>query len=217
MKLLKHLFSNNADWAERSVAEDPEFFTRLMHQQAPHFFWIGCSDSRVPSTQITGLEPGEIFVHRNVANLVAHEDLNCQSALQYAIEYLGVRHIIICGHYGCGGIRQAMSDGAMTGPIREWLGPTRDLYIRNKADLESIVDEQSRWDRLCELNVIEQVRVSCSLPLVTSAWERGDPVAIHGWIYSVRDGRLRDLNVTVSPELGLPQTIQAAPVGSGTA
>jgi carbonic anhydrase len=198
MKLLGHLFSSNEQWAKRSVAEDPEFFTRLMHQQAPDFFWIGCSDSRVPSTQITGLDPGEIFVHRNVANLVVHADACSQSALQYATEYLRVRHIIICGHYGCGGIRGALGTNPVSGPLGEWLEPVRELYRRNKAELEAIADEQSRWDRLCELNVIEQVRLSCLMPLVVSAWERGDSLSIHGWIYSVRDGRLRDLNVTVS-------------------
>ena len=209
MKLLRNLFDSNEEWARRAVAEDPEFFTRLMHQQAPHFFWIGCSDSRVPSTQITGLEPGEIFVHRNVANLVAHADVNSQSALQYATETLGVHHLIICGHYGCGGIQAAMQSDGLAGPIEEWLRPVRQLYERNRHLLDPMESVEERWDRLCELNVIEQVRLACTLPLVLAAWKRGEALAIHGWIYSVRDGRLRDLEVTVSPETGIPEARQA--------
>lgn len=208
MKLLPDLFLSNEEWAKRSVAQDPEFFSRLVDQQAPQFFWIGCSDSRVPSTQITGLDPGEIFVHRNIANLVVHRDTNSQSALQYATERLGVGHVIICGHYGCGGIRAAMDDGGdpLTGPIAKWLHPVHEFYQRHRAELDGIADAELKWDRLCELNVIEQVRLACELPLVTAAWERGDPLAVHGWIYSVRDGRLRDLNVTVSPALGNTKT-----------
>jgi len=209
MKLLRELFASNQEWAERAVAEDPEFFTRLMVQQAPQFFWVGCSDSRVPSTQITGLVPGEIFVHRNVANLVAPWDPNGLSALQYATEYLGVKHLIICGHYGCGGVRAAMQESPLDGPIGQWLHPVRELYHRNRRELDAIADKEARWDRLCELNVVEQVRLACTLQLVVAAWDRGQNLAIHGWIYSVRDGRLRDLDVTV---LGNSKTVQAAAV-----
>ena len=199
MKLLLNLFQNNEAWALRTLAEDPEFFDRLMNQQAPHFFWIGCSDSRVPATQIVGLTPGDIFVHRNVANLVAHLDANSQSALQYATDLLGVRHVIIVGHYRCGGVRAAMQPERMPDPIHHWLEPVRKLYERERATFDAIEDDQRRWDRLCELNVIEQVRITCQMPIIQAAWARGQALAIHGWIYSVSDGRLRDLNVTVSP------------------
>ena len=198
MESLQHLFDQNEAWAQSTVAEDPEFFSRLEHQQAPHFFWIGCSDSRVPATQITGLVPGEIFVHRNLANLVAAQDANCQSALQFATDYLGVHHIIIVGHYGCGGVRAAMQEVRMPDPIGAWLEPLRELYRRNRGCFEAMADEQARWDLLCEMNVVEQVRVSCELPIVRGAWARGQALVVHGWIYSVRDGRLRDLKVTVS-------------------
>ena len=209
MKLLPELFESNEKWAQRTVADDPEFFTRLMDQQAPQFFWIGCSDSRVPSTQITGLVPGEIFVHRNVANLVSPWDPNSLSALQYATEFLRVRHFIICGHYGCGGVRAAMEESPLPGPLGQWLHPVRELFQRHRRELDTIADEHDRWDRMCELNVVEQVRLACNFPMVISAWERGQPLAVHGWIYSVRDGRLRDLEVT--------QTIQAATANAGTA
>ncbi len=202
MKLLQRLFASNEAWARRKTDEDPEFFSRLEHQQAPEFFWVGCSDSRVPSTQITGLMPGEIFVHRNVANLVANNDANTQSALQFATHYLGVKHFIICGHYGCGGVRAAMDPVRLPDPLGQWLAPLHELYERHRTELEAIGSEQARWDRFCEMNVVEQVRLSCELPIVREAWRRGKPLAIHGWIYSVADGRLRDLNVTVSPELG---------------
>ena len=201
MKLLQNLFKNNEAWASHTLAEDPGFFDRLVHQHAPQFFWIGCSDSRVPATQIVGLPPGEVFVHRNVANLVAHLDLNSQSALQYATDSLGVKHIMIVGHYGCGGVRAAMQDVALPQPLGHWLEPVRQIYQSNRARFDPIEDEQTRWDLLCELNVIAQVATCRQMPIVQNAWERGQALAIHGWIYSVRDGRLRDLNVTISPEL----------------
>lgn len=207
MKLLKDLFDNNRQWAQRALDEDPLFFDRLVHQQAPHFFWIGCSDSRVPANEIIGLPPGEVFVHRNVANIVAHMDMNSQSALQYATDTLLVQHIMIVGHYGCGGVRAVLDGLSMPEPLNHWLAPVRRIYEVNRARFEQLEDEEARWDLLCELNVIEQVAVCSEMAFVKQAWARGQALAIHGWIYSVRDGRLRDLNVTVSPEL---ETVRAA-------
>lgn len=198
MRLLKELFEKNVKWANRTEAEDPGFFGRLTSQQAPHFFWIGCSDSRVPATQITGLMPGEIFVHRNVANLVVHHDLSCHAALQYAVDVLKVRHVLVVGHHGCGGVRAAMQEQELTGPIDEWLRPVRALYERREEDFESSHDFQARWDKLCALNVVAQVDALCQVSIIHQAWERGQDLAIHGWIYDVRDGRLQDLNVTVT-------------------
>lgn len=200
MKLLQNLFINNERWASRALAEDAEYFERHVCSQAPPFYWLGCSDSRVPCNQVVGLDPGEMFVHRNVANLIAHKDLNSLAALQYAIN-LGVEHLLIVGHYGCVGVRSAMHPERLPEPIGAWLEPLRLLYDRNRTQLEAIADDQARWDMLCELNVREQVRVACELPIVHEAWRSGRPLAVHGWIYNMRDGRLRDLNVTVSPAL----------------
>ena len=201
MKLLHNLFSNNEAWARAAIAGDPQFFNRLSSQQRPPFYWIGCSDSRVPANEIVGLPPGELFVHRNVANLIVHKDPNSMAALQYAID-LGVDHVMIVGHYGCAGIRAAMNPERMPDPVGGWLDPVRRIYESRREQFSAIPDEQAQWDLLCELNVVEQVGVACELPCIRDGWARGRKLAVHGWIYNMRDGRLRDLNVTVSPELG---------------
>lgn len=198
MRLLRDLFERNAAWASRTEAEEPGFFTNLTRAQTPHFFWIGCSDSRVPAEQITGLMPGELFVHRNVANLVAHRDVSGQAALQYAVDVLKTRHVLVVGHHGCGGVRAAMEDGELPGPAGEWLRPLRSIYKNREEYFAQWTNEQERWDKLCELNVIAQVDALCNTPIVLSAWERGQELAIHGWIYDLRDGRLQDLNVTIT-------------------
>ena len=197
MRLLKRLFENNERWAARMLALDPEFFERLAAQQAPQFLWIGCSDSRVPANEIIDLLPGEVFVHRNVANVVHPSDMNCLSVLQYAVETLSVRHIMVVGHYGCGGVRQALEEGG-SGMIDHWLSPIRQIRRRNRAVFDSLPDERSRWDRLCEWNVIEQTVAVSQTTILRDSWARGSQIAIHGWIYDLHDGRLRDLNVTVA-------------------
>jgi len=196
MRLLKDLFENNRSWAKREVDADPQFFARLVAQQAPEFLWIGCSDSRVPANQITGLMPGEVFVHRNIANMVKRDDPNCHTVMQYAIEVLGVKHVLVVGHYRCGGVAAAM-EPQTGGLVGEWLAPLREVYVRNRAELEALGPEQ-RWDRLSELNVISQACAVCESLEVRQAWSRGQELAVHGWIYGVQDGLLRDLNVTVA-------------------
>lgn len=193
MRSLSALFANNRAWAESIKARHPGFFAKLAQQQAPRHVWVGCSDSRVPANEIVGLLPGELFVHRNVANLVIHTDLNCLSVLQYAVEVLRVEHIIICGHYGCGGIRAAMLDSRL-GLIDNWLRHVQDVMKKHAALLERLPEEQ-RLDRLCELNVIEQVANAAQTTVVQSAWERGQNLEIHGWIYRISDGVLHDLAV----------------------
>jgi carbonic anhydrase len=198
MKLLQPLFDNNRLWAERINREDPTFFEKLAKQQNPEYLWIGCSDSRVPSNQIIDLMPGEVFVHRNIANMVIHTDLNCLSVIQYAVDVLKVKHIIVVGHYGCGGVRAAMNNDRL-GLIDNWLGHLRDIYRIYAAQLDAL-DEPTRFNRLCELNVIEQVaNVTCT-NIVKEAWDRGQDVAVHGWIYGVNNGLLTDLDVTASRE-----------------
>ncbi|MDX1280951.1 carbonate dehydratase [Shewanella colwelliana] len=195
MKLLKPLFDNNRRWAGRILEENPNFFQQLAQQQSPEYLWIGCSDSRVPSNQIIDLMPGEVFVHRNIANMVIHTDLNCLSVLQYAVEVLKVKHIMVVGHYGCGGIKAAMGTERL-GLIDNWLGHIRDIRRLHDSELVEL-DETARFDRLCELNVIEQVGNVASTNIVLDAWDRGHQVAVHGWIYSVENGLLSDLDVTV--------------------
>jgi len=197
MNPLQHLLDNNRAWAAQMNARDPHFFEGLTAQQAPEYLWIGCADSRVPANQITGLPPGEVFVHRNIANLVIHTDLNCLSVIQYAVEVLKVKHIIVCGHYGCGGVGAAMQTREF-GLIDNWLRHLKDIYQMHEADLNAISDEHARFDRLCELNVIEQVYHVCQTTLVQGAWRRGQELAVHGWIYGVHDGLIHDLNLTVS-------------------
>ena len=193
---LSNLFRNNIEWAARHTEEDPLFFKRLLEQQAPEYLWIGCSDSRVPANDIVGLQPGELFVHRNVGNLVHHTDFNCMSVLQYAVEVLEVKHIIVTGHYGCGGVRAALQNREM-GLIDNWLRDVKDLYEKNRTRLE-LLDEEARIDRLCELNVAHQVANVCYTTIVQRAWRRGQPLSVHGCIYSIKDGILRSLGVEVN-------------------
>ena len=195
MKHLDHLFANNRAWAGESVVRDPEYFSRLCHQQRPDLLWIGCSDSRVPANEIVGLAPGELFVHRNVANIVPVTDLNAMAVIEYAVNGLNVKHIIVCGHYHCGGIRAA-SEGHQAGAVALWLQPARLVADANREELDAIPDADERWDRLCELNVAAQVQAVASSEIVEHAWERGLPLAVHGWIYDLHDGLLRDLEVT---------------------
>lgn len=197
MRVLHHLFEKNTSWAKKMKEEDPEFFTRLSNQQKPEYLWIGCSDSRVPANEIVDMLPGEIFVHRNIANVVNHTDLNCLSVIQYAVDVLQVKHIIVCGHYGCGGVQAALSNQEF-GLIDNWLGHIKDVYRLHEKKLNAITDEKKKLDYMCELNVIEQVANVCHNKIVQSAWARGQSLAIHGWIYSIEDGILRDLNVCIT-------------------
>jgi carbonic anhydrase len=194
---LPNLFANNREWARRTTARDPDFFQSLSEQQEPKYLWIGCSDSRVPANEIVGLKPGELFVHRNVANLVVHTDLNCLSVLQYAIDVLKVEHVIVCGHYGCGGVRAAYLRSSL-GLIDNWLRHVQDVRDRHDAIINNEPDDDARIARLCELNVIDQVIHVCRTTVVEDAWTRGQPVTVHGWIYDLRDGLLRDLHCTVA-------------------
>jgi carbonic anhydrase len=194
--MLDHLKANNRTWAARKVAADPGFFKRLVGQQAPEYLWIGCSDSRVPANEIVGLDPGELFVHRNVANLAPPQDANYLSVLQFAVDVLKVRHIIVVGHYGCGGIAAAV-DGKRRGLVDHWLHPIREVYDAHHHELEAILDERTRLDRLCELNVARQVRNVASDVFVQDAWARAQSLSVHGWVYSLANGLVTDLNVTV--------------------
>jgi carbonic anhydrase len=195
MRTLRHLFDHNRAWAEAMRLQDPEFFSKLSRQQFPEYLWIGCSDSRVPANQIVGLLPGELFVHRNIANLVVHTDLNCLSVMQFAVDILKVRHIIVCGHYGCSGVQAALR-GERIGLADNWLRHVQD--VRDKYDAALSRAGGAAPERLCELNVIEQVANVCRTTIARGAWERGQPLAVHGWIYAIQDGVLRDLNVTVT-------------------
>ena len=197
MGSLSHLFDNNRAWVESVTRDDPGYFDRLAHQQNPEYLWIGCSDSRVPANQITGLAPGEVFVHRNVANVVVHTDLNCLSVVQFAVDLLKVGHIIVCGHYGCSGVHAALT-GRKVGLADNWLRHVQDVGERHGAYLGTIAGEAKRHDALCELNVLEQVRNLCQTTSVQDAWSRGQLLAIHGWIYGVHDGRLHDLEATIA-------------------
>ena len=196
MKYLPELFAANARWAEGMTAADPSFFTGLAAIQTPAYLWIGCSDSRVPANQITGLKPGEVFVHRNVANVVVHTDLNCLSVMQFAIEVLKVQHVIVCGHYGCGGVKAAL-EGPSLGLIDNWLRHIQDVRDRHAELLTALPDSDTRWRALCELNVIAQVHNVARLPTVQRAWRAGQALKVHGWIYGLSDGILRDLGVTL--------------------
>ena len=197
--VLDHLFANNRAWADEMRRQDPEFFTRLSGQQTPHYLWIGCSDSRVPANQIVGLMPGDMFVHRNVANIVVHADLNCLSAIQFAIDVLRINHIIVCGHYGCGGVLAALRDDKL-GLTDNWLRHVQDVRWKHQAQLDALGTETQRHRRLCELNVIEQVVNVSRTTVVREAWARGHSVAIHGWVYDIHDGLLRDLGTCVREE-----------------
>lgn len=197
MSNLDELLRNNRDWAEQVRRDDPTFFKRLSQQQAPKYLWIGCSDSRVPANQITGLAPGEVFVHRNVANVMSHGDLNCLSVMQFAVDVLQVRHVMVVGHYGCSGVHAAMHKQRV-GIADNWLRHIRDVSDRHQLQLDRIADAERRHDCLCELNVIEQVLHVCQTTVVEDAWQRGQTLSVHGWVYGLRDGRLRDLGVSAS-------------------
>jgi carbonic anhydrase len=192
---IERLLESNRAWAKRVLADDPEYFARLASQQTPQYLWIGCSDSRVPANQITGLAPGEVFVHRNVANVVVHTDLNCLSVIQFAVDILKVRHIILCGHYGCSGVLAAMSR-QRTGLSENWLRHVQDVAVAHDGELRAIADEGARHRRLCELNVRAQVHHVSECTSVQDAWARRQPLAVHGWIYDLQDGLLRDLECT---------------------
>jgi len=190
------LFENNRSWAAQMAAQDENFFERLAIRQAPAYFWIGCADSRAPAEQITGLQPGNLFVHRNVANVVTHVDLNCLSAIQVAVDVLHVKHIIVCGHYGCGGV-QAVLCGDKLGILNNWLRNVQDVYQKHGTLLAGIKDEKDQWAKLCELNVIEQATNVCRTTIAKDAWARGQELTVHGWIYSLQDGLLRSLKFCV--------------------
>jgi carbonic anhydrase len=196
-RALSHLFENNRAWAAEMTRQDPDFFERLSGQQTPQYLWIGCSDSRVPANQIVGLLPGEMFVHRNVANVVVHTDLNCLSTLQFAVDVLRVGHIIICGHYGCGGVLAALRDEKL-GLVDNWLRHVQDVRWKHQAQLDALETEALRHSRLCELNVVEQVVNVSQTTVVRDAWARGQALAVHGWVYDLRDGLLRDLGRCVT-------------------
>jgi carbonic anhydrase len=209
MKDLKRLLEQNRTWAEGITASDPEFFQSLAKQQNPRFLWIGCSDSRVPANQLIGMMPGEMFVHRNVANVVDHTDFNCLSVVQYAVDVLKVEHIIVCGHHSCGGVKAAM-DNLQLGLIDNWLRHVQDVLHEHEDLLSKISDKDARLARLCELNVIEQVLNVGRTTIVQSAWQRGQELAIHGWIYGLEDGLLRDLGISIDNNEGLAATYQQA-------
>ena len=206
MHPLDPLLKNNRQWSEKIHRENPDFFPTLSRQQAPAYLWIGCSDSRVPANEICGLLPGEVFVHRNVANIVVHSDLNCLSVMQYAIEVLKVRHVIVCGHYGCGGVRAVLSKQRF-GLIDNWLGHVQDVTKKHAAHLECIADSDARVDRLCELNVIEQTINAAQTSIVLGAWERGQPLVLHGWVYGLQDGLVRQLGISISSAAELQAAI----------
>ncbi|MBL7960883.1 carbonate dehydratase [bacterium] len=197
MRTLKHLFEKNKAWAEKISSAQPGFFKELSQQQFPEYLWIGCSDSRVPANEIVGLQPGELFVHRNVANIVIHTDFNCLSVIEYAVEVLRVKNIIVCGHYGCGGVKASLKDNQLS-ISDNWLRHIREIAQKHETELSQIKIESERMDRLCELNIIEQVHNVCNTTIVEKAWSRNQPLAVHGWIYGLTDGLLHDLNVCTS-------------------
>lgn len=209
MRSLPQLFENNQQWAREQTAKDPEFFQRLSKQQDPDVLWIGCADSRVPANQIIGLAPGDVFVHRNIANIVVHTDFNCLSVIEFAVSVLRVRHIIVCGHYGCGGVHAASQDSCF-GLVDNWLRHIRDVREKHGKVLAAIDDPDRRLRRLCELNVVEQAQNVCYTTAVQSAWSGGADLCVHGWIYDVEDGLLRDLEVTVSVPEELPESYRMA-------
>ncbi len=196
MRSLRHLFERNREWAASLRAQDSRFFEELSKQQSPEYLWIGCSDSRVPANQIVGLLPGELFVHRNIANVVVHTDLNCLSVIQFAVDVLRVRHVIVCGHYGCSGVRAALQ-GTKIGLADNWLRHVQDVRQKHEAKFAHSSEGEAALDRLCELNVIEQVANVCQTTIVQDAWERGQELTVHGWVYDLRDGLLRDLDVSI--------------------
>jgi carbonic anhydrase len=206
---LPDLFARNRAWAAAMTRHEPDFFERLSHQQSPRYFWIGCSDSRVPANEIVGLLPGEMFVHRNVANVVVHTDLNCLSVLQYAVDVLQVEHVIVCGHYGCGGVRAAW-EAKPLGLIDNWLRHVQDVAARHLDELHALKDGSLQLDRLCELNVIEQAVHVCRTTIIQDAWHRGRAVTVHAWVYSLQDGLIRDLAFTASGADDMGESYQRA-------
>jgi carbonic anhydrase len=209
MHVLSHLLQNNRAWAADMTRQDPQFFARLSRQQAPEYLWIGCSDSRVPANQIVGLLPGEMFVHRNVANVVVHTDLNCLSTIQFAVEVLRIGHIIVCGHYGCSGVRAALRDEKL-GLSDNWLRHVQDVRWKHQPQIDALQTEAQRHNRLCELNVVEQVVNVSQTTVVRDAWARGQVLAVHGWVYDIQDGLLRDLGMSVTADTDLAARAEAA-------
>jgi carbonic anhydrase len=206
---LGHLFAQNRAWAEAIQARDPLFFQKLSQQQSPEYLWIGCSDSRVPANEIVNLLPGELFVHRNIANVVVHTDLNCLSVMQFAVDVLKVKHIIVCGHYGCSGVRAALRCDRI-GLADNWLRHVQDVAEKHRHCVHALGGDQPRTDRLCELNAIEQAANVCQTTIVRDAWERGQPLAVHSWIYGLKDGLLRDLGMSVTSAAQLESRYRAA-------
>ncbi|MBC3830089.1 carbonate dehydratase [Undibacterium amnicola] len=198
------LFENNREWAAEILSRDANFFKKLAEQQSPEYLWIGCADSRVPANELLGLLPGELFVHRNIANLVVHSDLNCLSVLQFAVDVLKVKHVIVCGHYGCGGVHAALT-GRRVGLADNWLRHVQDVHQKHEKYLGEVLPEKERVDRLCELNVIEQVVNVCQTTIIQDAWERGQSVEVHGWVYGIQDGLLNELGMSInSPQMLAP-------------
>jgi carbonic anhydrase len=209
MRNLEELFKNNREWAEKILRQDPEFFEKLARQQSPTYLWIGCADSRVPANQIVGLLPGDIFVHRNIANMVVHTDLNCLSVMQFAVDILKVKHILVVGHYGCSGVQAALRR-TRVGLADNWLRHVQDVHEKHTRTLATCRDETAALERLCELNVIEQVQNVCQTTIARDAWERGQELHVHGWIYGIANGLARDLGTTVSDFSAAQPTYQAA-------
>lgn len=197
MKLLNDLLKKNKNWAASVKKSNPDFFNKLSKQQSPEYLWIGCADSRVSANEIIGMLPGEVFVHRNIANVVVHTDLNCLSVIQYAVDVLKVKHIIVCGHYGCGGIKAAL-DNKGYGLIDNWLCHIKDVYRYHKTKIDALESDHEKFDMLCELNVIEQVTNVCNTTIVQQAWKSGQTLAVHGWIYGIKDGILKDLDICIT-------------------
>ena len=197
MSSIQHLFNNNQQWAEKIKQNDPDFFKRLSQQQSPEYLWIGCSDSRIPANELLGMQPGEIFVHRNIANQVVHTDLNCLSVIQFAVDVLKIKHIIVCGHYGCGGISAAL-DGERHGLIDNWLQHIKNVYRFHKEQLDAIKDKTERTNLMCELNVIEQVANVCNSTILLNAWKKKQEITVHGFVYKLHDGILKNLDVSTS-------------------
>lgn len=195
MKTLDHLLENNARWAQKMKSEDPEYFSRVYDVQKPKYLWIGCSDSRISANMTMGLKPGELFVHRNIANVVVHTDMNCLSVIQFAVEALGVEHVIVCGHYNCGGVKAALEDETKLGLISNWLRHIQDVMRTHEKTLAAIESDETRLDKLCELNVLEQTFNVCETSFVKDAWRRGRKLTVHGWIYDLREGVLKKLGI----------------------
>lgn len=212
MSSLQHLFEQNRQWSEQIRAEDPDFFNRLSKLQNPEYLWIGCSDSRVPANQITGLQPGEVFVHRNVANVVVHSDLNCLSVLQFSVEVLQVKHILVVGHYGCGGVKAAL-ENLRLGLVDNWLRHIQDVRQKHIELVSTVRDMTEKHDLLCELNVIEQVLNVCHTTVVREAWDRGQDVTVHGWIYGLDDGLAHDLHMSVASHAEVHSAYESAIAG----